>query len=82
MMSTLPAARLPWFWLLGPPALVVAILLWGRNVFAVFAAYHLGFCLILPAFQNLFRRRLTFSQHLEYLGLTGPGTTGGLALGL
>jgi membrane protease YdiL (CAAX protease family) len=82
MMSTQPAARLPWFWLLGPPALVVAILLWGRNVFAVFAAYHLGFCLVLPAIRNLFRRRLTISQHLEYLGLTGPGTTRGLALGL
>lgn len=82
MMSTQPAARLPWFWLLGPPVLVVAILLWGRNVFAVFAAYHLGFCLILPAVQNILRRRLTFSQHLGYLGLTGPGTARGIMLGL
>jgi membrane protease YdiL (CAAX protease family) len=75
-------ARQPWFWLLGPPAMVVAIILLGQNVFAVFGAYHLGFCLILPAVQNILRRDLTFSQHLAFLGLTGPGTVRALVLGL
>ncbi len=82
MTTAHPAPRQPWFWLLGPPVLVVAILLWGRNVFAVFAAYHLGFCLFLPAVRNICRRRLAFSQHMIFLGVTGPGTIRGLALGL
>jgi len=76
-----PSRRI-WFWLLGAPAVVVASLLVGRNVFAVFAVYHLGFCLILPAVHNFLRRRFTFSDHLEFLGLTGPGTVRGLILGL
>lgn len=71
-----------WFWLLGAPLVVVVGLLVGRNVFAVFAVYHLGFCLILPAGQNFLRRRFTIRNHLEYLGLTGPGTARGLLLGL
>ena len=82
MMPVQLASRLPWFWLLGPPVLVVAVLVWDRNVFAVFASYHLGFCLILPAVQNILRRRLTVSQHLAFLGITGPGTARGLLLGL
>ena len=71
-----------WFWLLGAPLAVVACLLMARNVFAVFAVYHLGFCLVLPAAQNFLRRRFTLKDHLEYLGLTGPGTLRGLLLGL
>ena len=81
MIST-HSARQPWFWLLGPPAVVVAILLLGRNVYAVFAVYHLGLCLLLPALQNIQRRGLTFSHHLAFLGLTGPGTARGLVVGL
>ncbi len=61
---------------------VVACLLIARNVFAVFAVYHLGFCLILPAAHNFLRRRFTISDYLEYLGLTGPGTVRGILLGL
>ena len=71
-----------WFWLLGAPLVVVACLLAGRNVFAVFVVYHLGFCLTLPAVQNFLRRRSTISDYLEFLGLTGPGTVHGLLLGL
>jgi len=81
MIST-NSVRQPWFWLLGPPVVVVTILLLGRNVFAVFAVYHLGFCLFLPAGKNILRRGLTFSNHLAFLGLTGPGTARGLAVGL
>jgi len=81
MISTHSAPQ-PWFWLLGPPAVVVGILLLGRNVFAVFAVYHLGLCLLLPVLQNILRRGLTFSQHLAFLGLTGPGTARGLVVGL
>jgi membrane protease YdiL (CAAX protease family) len=70
-----------WFWLLGAPFVVVVGLLMGRNVFVVFAVYHLGFCLILPAVNNILRRCFTLSDHLDFLGLTGPGTTRGLVLG-
>ena len=61
---------------------MVACLIIAGNVFAVFAIYHLGFCLILPAANNFLRRRFTVSDHLEYLGLTGPGTARGFLLGL
>jgi len=74
--------REAWFWLLGAPFVVAVCLLVGRNVFAVFAVYHLGFCLILPAVQNFLRRGFTARDHLEFLGLTGPGTARGLLLGL
>ena len=74
-------SRETWFWLLGAPLVVVACLLIARNVFAVFAVYHLGFCLILPAVHNFLRLHLTISDHLEFLGLTGPGTARGLVLG-
>ncbi len=71
-----------WFWLLTAPGVVVACLLAGRNVFAVFAIYHLGFCLLLPAAFNLLRRGFSFSDHLAFLGLTGPGTLRGILSGL
>jgi len=71
-----------WFWLLGAPLVVVACLLVARNVFTIFAAYHLGYCLVLPAAINVLRRRFTIEDHLEFLGLTGPGTVRGLLLGL
>ena len=61
-----------WFWLLVPPASVVVCLLLWRNVFTVFAIYHLGFCIVLPLAYNLLRRRFSLSVHLEILGLTGP----------
>jgi membrane protease YdiL (CAAX protease family) len=57
------------------------LLLW-HNVFAVFAVYHLGFCLLLPALRNLLLRKGSWQAHLESLGLTGPGTRRGLLLGL
>lgn len=56
--------------------------MFARNVFAVFAIYHLGFCLLLPAAKNFLHRRFTISDHLEYVGLTGPGTMRGVLLGL
>ena len=71
-----------WFWLLAAPAVVVACLLVWRNVFAVFAIYHLGFCLLLPAAVNLLKRDFSFSDHLAFLGLAGPGTLRGFLLGL
>ncbi len=71
-----------WFWLLAAPASVVACLLLWHNVFAVFAVYHLGFCLILPAVRNLVVRRYPFSRHLRDLALTGPGTARGIGIGL
>ena len=74
-----PAA---WFWLLAPPAAVVIVLVLFHNVFAVFAIYHLGFCLLLPMLVNLLYRRYTLPEHLAALGLTGPGTGRALALGL
>ena len=76
------SSREAWFWLLGAPLAVVACLLMARNVFAVFAIYHLGFCLVLPSAKNFLRRRFTVRDHLEFLGLTGPGTARGLVLGL
>lgn len=78
----IPESRLTWFWLLGAPAVVVLSLVVVGNVFAVFGSYHLGFCLFLPAAYNLLRRRFSLRQHLNFLGLTGPGTGRGLGLGL
>lgn len=74
--------RWPWFWLLGAPATVVGLLFWWHNVFAVFAVYQIGFCLLLPAVCNILIRRFSLAAHLEFLGLTGPGTSRGLLLGL
>jgi membrane protease YdiL (CAAX protease family) len=64
-----------------PLAVVLPLLLW-RNVFAVFALYHLGFCLLLPLVVNLAGRRRSPGDHLADLGLAGPGTRRGLARGL
>ncbi len=70
------------FRLLAAPAVVVACLLLWRNVYAVFIIYHLGFCLLLPAFVNLRKRGLSFADHLAFLGLTGSGTLRGFLFGL
>lgn len=75
-------SRLTWLWLLGAPAVVVLSLVVVGNVFTVFGAYHLGFCLFLPAAYNLLRRRFSLRQHLDFLGLTGPGAPRGMMLGL
>jgi len=75
-----PPVILPW--LLGAPIVVVAGLLLWKNVFAVFAIYHLGICLLLPAAHNLLGRRFSFRGHLEFLGLIGAGTPGSLLKGL
>ena len=64
-----------------PPALVVAGLLVLHDVFAVFALYHVGACLVLPAVVNLAGRRTGWVEHIATLGLTGPGTRRGLLLG-
>lgn len=85
LISPQPESRIGngiWFWLLAAPASVVACLLLWHNVFAVFAVYHLGFCLFLPAVRNLVIRRYPFSRHLRDLGLTGPGTVRGIGIGL
>lgn len=73
---------MPWPWLLGAPAAVVGLLILWHNVFAVFAVYQLGFCLLLPAVRNILVRRFSLAAHLEFLGLTGPGTSKALLLGL
>lgn len=69
-------------WLVGAPMAVVLPLILWRDLFAVFGFYHLGFCLVLPLLVNLGGRRFSWHDHLEYLGLTGPGFRGNLALGL
>jgi len=65
-----------------PPALVVAGLLVMHDVFAVFALYHVGACLALPAAVNLARRRMGWAGHAAAVGLTGPGTRRGVLLGM
>jgi len=70
------------FFLIGPPFAVVLPLLLLHDLFAVFACYHLGFCLVLPLAVDLGARRWTLRRHLAALGLAGPGTGRGLALGL
>jgi len=67
---------------LGAPASVVGALFIWQDVFLVFAAYHLGFCLVLPLWRNLGLRRGSWRDHFGSLGLTGPGTSRGMALGL
>ena len=62
-----------WFWLVGAPATVVFSWLWSHHILTVFALYQLGFCLVLPAVCNLARRNFSLKEHLEYLGLLGPG---------
>jgi len=68
--------------MLAAPAAVTIILLLCHDVFAVFAFYHLGLCLLLPAVVNLGVRRRGWRDHLAALGLTGPGTGRGMLLGL
>ncbi|MCP4570998.1 MAG: CPBP family intramembrane metalloprotease [bacterium] len=67
--------------MIGAPAVVVIALLAFHDVFAVFASYHVGICVLLPMAVNLGWRRLGWSDHVGTLGLTGPGTRRGLALG-
>jgi membrane protease YdiL (CAAX protease family) len=69
-------------WLAGAPLAVVLPLVLRHDLFAVFGLYHLGFCLVLPLLVNLGGRRLSWRDHLEYLGLTGPGIRRNLAIGL
>ena len=71
-----------WFWLLGAPAAVVGGLLLVKNLLVVFAVYQLGFCLVLPAIRNLALRGSGLGQHLDHLGLGGPGTGRNILLGL
>lgn len=68
--------------LAGAPLAVVVPLVAFHDVFAVFALYHVGFCLLVPALVNLAVRRLGFARHLSVLGLTGPGARRGVGLGL
>lgn len=67
--------------MLAAPAIVIVTLLVFHDVFAVFACYHVGICLLVPATMNLVRRRMGWAGHAGSLGLTGPGTRRGLALG-
>ena len=67
--------------MLAAPAVVTITLLVFHDVFAVFVLYHLGVCLVLPAVVNLVVRRRGWRSHLAALGLAGPGTRRGLALG-
>jgi membrane protease YdiL (CAAX protease family) len=70
-------------WLLAVlgPLLVFVGLAGLGSVAAVFASYHLGLCLLVPAL--LARREgLGLSEHVRRLGLSGPGTRRGIVLGL
>jgi membrane protease YdiL (CAAX protease family) len=71
-----------WFWLLAAPLSVVVTLLVFRNLLAVFAVYHVGFCLVLPAAHALLVRRIPPREHLRDLALTGPRPSRAIALGL
>ena len=69
--------------LLSAAPLAVAVpLIVFHDVFAVFALYHIGICLLVPAFVNLAVRRLGMRGHLSVLALTGPGSRRGFGLGL
>lgn len=80
--SGFPSFHGLWPWLLGAPSVVIGCLLLWHDVLAVFAIYHLGICLLLPAAQNILSRRHSLATHLESLGLTGQGTLKGLLTGL
>lgn len=71
-----------WFWLLAAPMSVVLSLLAWHDLLAVFAIYHVGFCLLLPLLHTLLIRRASVADHLHTLAVTGPGTGRGVALGL
>ena len=68
--------------MIAAPLLVAAALLAGGGAPVVYAAYQLGVCLALPAAVDVGARGWSWSRHARHLGLTGPGTKRGLALGL
>lgn len=63
------------------PLCVAVPLLLGRSVVLVFALYHVGVCLLVPALIDVRFRRWSWRRHLRHVGLSGPGTRGALALG-
>ncbi len=69
--------------LVGAPLAVVAGLTLGRSVWAVFAVYHLGICLMLPWVRERLGAGSSWDDHRRHLGLSqylgrgillGPGT--------
>ncbi len=64
-----------------PPACVVVTLVGLHNVWATFLCYHLGICLLWPAFDS-HRRGLTVRGHLRRVGLTGGRTGAGVVAGV
>lgn len=67
--------------MLAAPAAVVVALLVFHDVFAVFAVYHVGICLLVPALVNLAGRSTGWRGHVDRLGLAGPGARRGVTLG-
>jgi len=55
--------------LVGAPLAVVAGLTLGRSVWAVFAIYHVGICLILPWVRERLGSGTSWADHLRHLGL-------------
>ena len=79
-MGTLPRGLL--LLMIMAPAAVAAALLSGRGALVVFGLYQVAVCLLLPAVTNLGVRRWSWRRHARHLGLTGPGTSRGIGLGL
>lgn len=70
----------PWLWAALAPLLVVLGLLGLHSVVAVFALYHVGLCLVVPAVLAL-RAGLSWRTHVQNLGLVRGGVKIGLVLG-
>lgn len=69
------------FWLIAAPAIVVLTLLVWRNVWATFALYHLGTCLVVPLVDRRLIQRDSWPEVGAYLGLCGPDLRAGVRTG-
>jgi len=71
----------PWLWAVLAPLLVIVGLAGLHSVPIVFAVYHVGLCLLLPAVSSR-SRGLSWREHAQQLGLVRRGLASGAMLGV
>lgn len=82
MKRTSNSPAFPLLLMILAPATVVVTLLVLHNVWATFACYHLGICVLVPLLWARLRERRSLADHLSDLGLAGTPSRQAMVVGV